>query len=137
MNTIIWLTEDCLHEANPARRKEPEAPAIFVFEEMDWSLKRIGFVYECLLALPATAIHRGGVVAEVTAFAHAQQARRILTVQSPEPRHQRAAQALAAEFNVEIVPEDPFVEIPGHVPLARFSRYWSKAEKRVTALLTT
>lgn len=130
---IHWLTADCLHPQGPAFRRYPDAPAIFVFDDarLDWSLQRIGFVYECLLELPCV-IHRGDPVEEVAGFAIAHGAAKIVTTASLEVMEQRQAEELSRRFEVEIVPPDPFVEVRGHLPLGRFSRYWKKVEPLLT-----
>ena len=87
-----------------------------------WSLKGIGFIYECRLDLPVTI--RGDPVSEVCRFAQELRCAGIATMASPDPR----IQAQAAAMGAEILPLDPFVELKGKVDLARFSRYWRKAE---------
>ncbi len=126
---LIWVHEDCLHRQSPAFKSYPDAPAIYVFDVVElnrsgWTLKRIGFVYECLLELPVT-IRRGDPIVEVPRFAEERGCVGIVTVASPEVRISRQAQAMHAE----ILPEDPFVELEGNVDLTRFSRYWRKAER--------
>lgn len=125
---LIWVHEDCLHLHSPAFRAHPGSPAIFVFDEAElaranWSLKRIGFIYECLLDLPVV-IRRGDPLIEVPHFARETACDGVVTVASPDRRIQRQAQTLRAE----ILAEDPFVELAGRVDLTRFSRYWRKAE---------
>ena len=63
MNELIWLHPDCLAADNPAYLKYPKADALFVFDEDEidteqWTLKRIAFLYETLIELPAE-IERG------------------------------------------------------------------------------
>jgi hypothetical protein len=125
---LIWIHADCLHRASPAYRAYPDSPSLFVWDDAElqragWSLKRIGFIYECLLDLPVT-IRRGDPVSEVRRFAQELQCSGIATMASPDPR----IQAQAAAMGAEIVPLEPFVELRGILDLARFSRYWRKAE---------
>lgn len=126
---LVWVHEDCLHRHSPALRVHPDSPSIFVFDQAEiasanWSLKRIGFIYECLLDLP-TVIRCGDPVVEVPRFARETGCDGVVTVASPESRIQRQAQTLGAE----ILAEEPFVELTGRVDLTRFSRYWRKAER--------
>lgn len=119
---------DCLHRSSPAYRAHPGATSIFVWDDEalrqeGWSLKRIGFVYECLLDLPVV-IRRGDPVVEVRRFAAEQGCDGIATVATPDPHLTRQARALHAE----VLPADPFVEVRGRLDLKRFSRYWSKVE---------
>jgi hypothetical protein len=129
----IWVHADCLHRESPAYLAYPDAPSIFVFDDAGlardgWTLKRIGFVYECLLDLPVV-IRRGDPVRVVRQFAEENQCAEIVTMATPDPH----LQAQAAELNAEVLPQAPFVELRGKVDLTRFSRYWNKAEKALGA----
>ena len=125
---LIWVHADCLHRQSPAYQAYPDSPSLFVWDDAElqragWSLKRIGFIYECLLDFPVT-IRRGDPVGEVRRFAHELQCSGIATMASPDPR----IQAQAAAMGAEILPLEPFVELKGKLDLARFSRYWRRAE---------
>ena len=85
---IIWVHGDCLSPKNPALQTYPDAPAIWVWddallEEWQINLKRIVFIYECLLELPVT-IRRGDVAQEVVR----------LGLESLEIKKQRRKEAL-------------------------------------------
>lgn len=130
--TIVWLHGDCLSPNNPALLAYPTAPALFVFDDAllsEWqiSLKRIVFIYECLLELPVT-IRRGDVATELTAFAAEHRATHIATTESPSPRFAALVRALQPAHRIEILPVDPFLSHPGPYDLKRFSRYWRAAE---------
>jgi hypothetical protein len=65
---IVWIHGDCLSPYGPALTAYPGAPAIWVWDDAlleEWriSLKRIVFIYECLLDLPVV-IRRGDVATE-------------------------------------------------------------------------
>lgn len=129
---IVWVHGDCLSPHNPALQKYPAAPAIWVWddallEEWHLGLKRLTFIYECLLELPV-AIQRGHVATEVTRFAQAQQAKRIVTTESPSPRFREIQRQLERAAPVEILPIESFVEYQGPFDLRRFARYWRVAE---------
>jgi hypothetical protein len=128
---LIWVHADCLHRQSPAYRAYPDAPSIFVWDDAElrragWSLKRIGFVYECLLDLPVF-IRRGDPVAEVLGFAREMQCSGITAMASPDPR----IQAQAAAMGAEMLPLEPFVELKEAPDLRSFSRYWRKVESTV------
>lgn len=134
---IVWIHGDCLSPKNPALQEYPDAPAIWVWddallEEWQISLKRIVFIYECLLELPVT-IRRGDVVAEVAAFSKEHGADGVATAESPSPLFgaicDRIEDALSLE--VEIWSPEPFVDYDGYIDLKRFSRYWRVAQKYV------
>jgi hypothetical protein len=132
MSTLLWIHADHLSPYHPIWKIAPNAPAIFVWDEAllrDWqiSLKRIVFIYECLLDLPVT-IRRGDVATEVVAFCHEYAANRILTPASHSPRHQHICDTIRQQLPdvpLGIVPEIPFVAYEGKTDLKRFYRFWS------------
>lgn len=132
--TVVWVHGDCLNPQGPALTAYPDAPTVWVWDEAlltEWqiSLKRVVFIYECLLELPVT-IMRGDVVKELVAFAHAHQAQKIAVAHSPSPKFEEIRQALEAEgLTVEVLEERPFVSLPQPPDLKRFSRYWRQAQK--------
>jgi hypothetical protein len=134
---ILWIHGDCLSPHNPAFERFPNAPAVFVFDDAllaEWeiSLKRLVFMYECLLELPVS-IRRGEVAAVVVAFAAEHEARRIVTVESPSPRFRKLCRAISAAMpsgsRLEVLKNPPFVDYDGRFDLKRFSRYWGVARK--------
>ena len=128
MTTVTWLHDEML---SPDWLADGQ-PAVFVFDEA-WlreecvSLKRVVFMYECLLDLPGVEVWKGDVVAEVRRFAQAHGAERVVSGRSPLPRIRRQGEALGVEW---LEPE-PIVTLPDEVDLKRFSRYWRRAEKQV------
>ncbi|GAB4110741.1 MAG: hypothetical protein Fur005_00560 [Roseiflexaceae bacterium] len=132
---VVWVHGDCLSPYHPALQAYPDALAIFVFDDellRKWkiSLKRITFLYECLLELPVV-IRRGDVAAEVIAFARSQQASRVITSESVSPRFGEIATRIKREIPLTILPVEPFVQMDGHLDLKRFSRYWQAVEPHV------
>ena len=147
---ILWIHGEALGPANPALLAHPGRPAVFVFdsallagrspttgdpaapEPQPVSLKRIGFLYECLLELPVSLRH-GDVAAEVLAFARAHGADGIVTSAGTDPRVAAICEVLEQELPVEVLAPEPFVELDGPADLGRFSRYWRRAERAVWA----
>jgi hypothetical protein len=136
MNTIVWIHGDNLSPYNPALLAQKDAPTIFVWDETllqeyQLSLKRIVFIYECLLELPIT-IRKGDVAQEIITFAQEHRANRILTTASPSPRFQQICATILREMpkgsTLEIYKERPFIEIDEQLDLKRFSRYWEKVK---------
>ncbi|NEQ22970.1 MAG: deoxyribodipyrimidine photo-lyase [Microcoleus sp. SIO2G3] len=134
---ILWVHGDCLSPKNPVLQTYPDAPAIWVWDEKlleEWqiSLKRIVFIYECLLELPVT-IRRGDVAAEVVAFAKEHGADGVATVDSPSPRFETICDDIeaASAIEVEVCSPEPFVKYDGYIDLKRFSRYWRVAQQYV------
>lgn len=132
-NIIVWVHEDCLTPTNPALTANNGAPALFVFDdahlaEAKVSLKRVMFIYECLLEMPV-AIRRGNPVDALLAFAREHSASRIVTTDSISPRFQGICDALRKGLpeggRLEIISTEPFVNPTRALDLRRFSRYWS------------
>jgi hypothetical protein len=96
------------------------------------SLKRIGFLYECLLELPVS-LRKGEVTEEVLAFARAHHADGIVTSAGTDPRVAAICQTLEQHLPVQVLAVEPFVELEEPVDLGRFSRYWRRAEREVWA----
>ncbi|MEA5618027.1 hypothetical protein VB711_09280 [Cronbergia sp. UHCC 0137] len=132
---IIWVHGDCLSPNNPALKKYPGVPAIWVWddaliEEWQLSLKRLTFIYECLLELPVE-IRRGDLTQEILAFVQENNANLVVTVNSPSPRFDDICQKVQAVFKLEVLEVEPFFDYDGYIDLKRFSRYWKIAEKYV------
>jgi len=127
-NTVVWVHGDGLSPTNPALIAFPDAPAIFVFDDMllhayQLSLKRIVFLYECLLELPVD-IRRGDVFDHLIAFARENDATRLVTTLSPAPRFRQLVEQLSVEIVVTVLDVPSLVDYDGQPDLRRFSRYW-------------
>jgi hypothetical protein len=132
---IVWIHGDCLSPCNPVLQKYPDAPAIWVWDEAlidEWqlSLKRIAFIYECLLELPVV-IRRGDVAQEILAFAQENDANLVVTANSPSPRFGDICNQIEGSIGVEVLELEPFFEYDGYIDLKRFSRYWKVAQNYV------
>jgi hypothetical protein len=133
-DTIIWIHGDNLNPGGPALAAYPGAPAIWVWDDellRAWriSLKRVVFIYECLLELPVV-IRRGDVAEEINRFAAEHGANRVATAASPSPRFAEICDRLRATgLAVEVLDEPPFVATDRPVDLKRFSRYWAVARQ--------
>ena len=124
MKQIEWIHTDSLSVAT-------NAPALFVFDDAvnDWSRKRIGFVYECLLEFPVSIRRSDDAATEILRFAAAHNATRVVTRPFLDPHLARIWREVQAQLQTEILPATPFIEIAEPVDLRRFSRYWEKASK--------
>ena len=132
-DVVIWIHGDCLAPDSPALVRHASAPAIWVWddellEEWRLSLKRIVFIYECLLELPLT-IRRGSVADEVSRFAREHNAARVVTINSPSPRFGSIVDEISRAVGVEVLEAEPFLDYDGHLDLKRFSRYWRVAQR--------
>ncbi|MGI9254732.1 MAG: hypothetical protein ACR2J8_13390 [Thermomicrobiales bacterium] len=129
---IVWIHGDDLSSRNAALLACPNAPAIFIFDNRALDrygigLKRIAFIYECLLELPVT-IRRGDLVDELLAFATEHGADRIITTESPAPGFSAIVRGLESRLAVTMLQSEPFVPDLDY-DLGRFSRYWRDAER--------
>lgn len=132
---IIWVHGDCLSPHHPGLIKYPEAPAIWVWDDAlleEWkiSLKRITFIYECLLELPVV-IRRGDVAKEVVTFAKEHDTDLVITSESPSPRFHYICEQIKSYLTLEVLPIEPFFDYDGYIELKRFSRYWKVAERQI------
>ena len=132
---VIWINGDCLSPHNPALQEYPQAPALWVWDDAliaQWqiSLKRLTFIYECLLELPVE-IRRGNIAAEVLAFAKEHNTNLVVTTDSPSPRFDDICDQIEKSVKLEVLAGEPFFEYDGYIDLKRFSRYWKVAEKYV------
>ncbi len=130
---VIWVHGDNLNPHSPAFTMFPGAPAVWVWddallERTHISLKRIVFLYECLLELPVL-IRRGDVASEVLSFAAEQGADGVVTVESPAPGFVARLRQIEQRMSVVVLPEPPFVDAPTDLDLRRFTRYWRKVER--------
>ncbi len=132
---IVWVHGDCLTPTHPALLAYPGAPALYVWDDdllrsSAVSLKRIAFMYECLLEMPVT-IRRGDVAEQIIAFAREHGAGRVVTTESVSPRFRAIAARIKGALPITIMPVEPFLDYEGFIDLKRFSRYWSVAQKHV------
>jgi deoxyribodipyrimidine photo-lyase len=152
---VLWIHGEALGPGNPALRKLPGRPALFVFDAdliaggpattggpagapHPPSLGRLGFLYECLLDLPLT-IRWGDVAEEVVAFAQRLGADGVVTSEGTDPRFERLRARIAASLPVQVLEPEAFVALEDDparpLDLRRFSRYWKTAEPAVWRLL--
>ena len=131
---IIWIHGDCLNPGQTALRRHPHTPAIFVWDDdlLRWrriALKRILFIYECLLDLPVI-IRRGQVAREIITFAKEHKTRTVITTGSVSPGFERICRRLREQgLELIITDEEPFVDLPQEPDLRRFSRTWRAIRK--------
>jgi hypothetical protein len=144
-DVLVWVHGDCLNPHSPALQAHPDAPRVFVFDDAvlaryQVSLKRIAFLYECLLEIPRIEIRKGNVAAELAAAAREHNCQRIVTNESVAPRFARLCATLQTEHNlpVEIMALEPFVELSSQnaarLDLKRFSRYWNPIKAKALSL---
>jgi deoxyribodipyrimidine photo-lyase len=146
---VLWIHAEALGPANAALRAYPQRPAVFVFdpaaaEEEPWGLKRLVFIYECLLELPVT-IRAGDPVTELLAFVARCGADGVVTTRAVDPRLRAITARLAERVPLAVLEPEPLLLADpepagvglasatqaGEPDLRRFSRYWRWAEPRI------
>ena len=124
MSKLFWMHTDCLCD--------PLHDAVFIFDDEQlkaagWGLKRLMFVYECLLELPVE-IRRGPTVQTLL-----DTGAELVTVDSPDPWIREQIRQLQQRTTVEVLPPPAFVNLKEPVDLKRFARYWKRAEPQLLA----
>jgi hypothetical protein len=133
---LLWIHSDSLTRGVLPRG----IPAVFVFDDEQiereaWTLKRIAFLYECLLEIPNLTIHRGSAVQILTRELAARRCSHIVTVDSPDPWIRATTQQLQQTGHVEVLDSPSFVDVPGRpLDLKRFARYWKRVEPHLMTL---
>lgn len=127
---LLWIHSDSL-----TRGVLPAAiPAVFVFDDEqieyeEWTLKRVAFLFECLLEIPNLNIHRGPAAQILAGELAAQRCSHIVTVDSPDPWIRATIRTLQQIAHVEVLSAPGFVDVPGRpLDLKRFARYWKRVE---------
>lgn len=132
---VVWLHGDSLSPTDPALAANPDAAAVFVFDESflreaGLSFKRLLFLYECALeALEGrdAEIRRGDVVAELRDFCAARGSSELHVTASVSPRFKRYVEELRPSLRVVLHEAPPLVHGPDELP-RRFSRFWRKVQ---------
>jgi hypothetical protein len=141
-DALIWIYDDCLDPQSLALQQNLNRPAMYVFDEellQNISLKRIAFVYECLLEIPAIQIRTGSVAEELIAAMEENNCQRIVTITSVAPHFKQIVAALRQRnIEVEILPAPTFVNLSSieaqQIDLKRFSRYWQQVKRQAMSL---
>jgi hypothetical protein len=132
---VVWLHGDSLSPTDPALVANPQAPAVFVFDELflrsaGLSFKRLLFLYECALeALEGRdgEIRRGELLPELLDFRASRGGGTIHVTTSVAPRFKSYLARLREQAPVVVYQPQPLVSWRGEAP-RRFSAYWRKVE---------
>jgi len=135
MTNLIWLHEEALRANHKVFEKaEQNCQPIFIWDEfyfrqMDYSFKRLVFIYETLCQLPCD-IYQGETFEVLSALAQSHSATTMYIPQTPNPALILIAQKLSKSLNVITVPDEPFVVLDKEPNLRRFFNYWKIAENK-------
>lgn len=133
MRTGVWLHGDSLSKQDPARKRYPEGPSVFVFDRpfLDrarLSFKRIFFLYECAIGA-ADEMRVGETVEEIMDWAGREQLGRLAVTESPSPRWREMVERLKQKMEVEVVMAEEMVTVPEGYRVKRFTPFWKDLGK--------
>ena len=133
MRTGVWLHGDSLSKQDPARKRYPEGPSVFVFDRpfLDrarLSFKRIFFLYECAIEA-ADEMRVGETVEEILVWAGREQLGRLAVTESPSPRWREMVERLKQKIEVEVVKAEEMVTVPEGYRVKRFTPFWKDLGK--------
>ena len=128
MRTGVWLHGDSLSEQDPARKRYPEGPSVFVFDRPFFdrarlSFKRIFFLYECAIEA-ADEMRVGETVEEILDWAGREQLGRLAVTESPSLRWREMVERLKQKVEVEVVKAEEMVTVPEGYRVKRFTPFW-------------
>ena len=133
MRTGVWLHGDSLSKQDPARKRYPEGPSVFVFDRpfldrVRLSFKRIFFLYECAIEA-ADEMRVGETVEEILDWAGREQLGRLAVTESPSPRWREMVERLKQKVEVEVVKAEEMVTVPEGYRVKRFTPFWKDLGK--------
>jgi len=135
MINLIWLHEDALRSSHKVFAEAQENfQTVFIWDEayfrqMDYSFKRLVFIYETVCELPCD-IYKGEAFEVLSSLARSNEAKILYFPQTPNPALKLIAQNLSKTLDVVIVPDEPFVVLDKELNLRRFFNYWKIAQNR-------
>lgn len=127
-DVIIWLHDEALRSSHPVFSHAPSnAKALFIwddeyFKQLNYSVKRLVFIYETLCALPIDIIY-SDTFTGLQLFNPSL----IYIPSSNQPKLRQITEQLASKHRVCIIEDEVFVDIPLTVDFKRFFPYWKKA----------
>ncbi len=135
---LIWVHDDAIDPRSLAHRLYPYAPSVYVFdapyvEQHRWTLRRIAFLYECLLDIPNLLIRRGAVAAEVVQAAQRLGATKVVALRGTDPRWERYAAEIARHLPLEWVTPESFLQPLATTDLLSPARYWAARQHAAPA----
>jgi hypothetical protein len=127
---LIWLHEEALRVTHPVFRTAPSsAQAVFIwddhyFRELNYSIKRLMFIYESLCELPVDII-KGDISTVIREISPSV----IYVPAASKPHISNSIAKLKSLATVNIIQDEPFAIVPHLQTFTRFFPYWKIAEK--------
>jgi len=129
-NQLILLHEEALSINHPVFAVAPKGTkAIYIwdnnyFNQTNYSLKRLVFIYESLCELPIDIIH-GDLIENIKEL----ELGKIYIPTTNNYMIKDLINKIKLIASVELVDSKPFVNIDNSIEFRRFFQYWNKAEK--------
>ena len=133
---LYWIHEDALNAEHPALSSCRETDCVcFVWDEeylnsVGYSFKRLVFIYETLCELPVE-VFQGKTVEVLLDRARTLGADTLCVPDTPSPTIQATIETLREHLTVEVVSEEPFVDLKRSPSLRRFFAYWKAARTQL------
>lgn len=134
---IIWVHEDALGLDQPVFEQAGEGAArIFIWDEayfkgQGYSLKRLVFIYECLLDIPKLILYKGDTR---TVLAQLTRGRKLFVAATPNPELQHIVKVVSEYCDATLISALPFSAISDNADMGRFFRYWNGARKSALSI---
>jgi hypothetical protein len=127
---LIWLHEEALRVTHPIFTAAPQGTrAVFIWDDqylqkLDYSFKRLVFIYETLCELPVDILS-GDTVAVIKELSPSG----IFVPSSAKPHLITLIDQIKSVAPTQVITDDNFVPIPQTEDLRRFFKYWNLAQK--------
>lgn len=129
-DALIWLHEDALRSTHPVFSAAPAtAQALFVwdnvyFEKLNYSLKRLVFIYESLSELPVEFM-----VGDTLTLLKQHSAKRIFVPHTNSTTINDLLAVLSREKEIITVDDTCFANVSITSNIKRFHAYWKQVER--------
>jgi len=129
---LIWLHEEALRAAHPVFSAAPQGTrAVFVWDDrylqkLDYSLKRLVFIYETLCELPLDILS-GDTIAVFKELSPS----RLFVPASTKPHLITLIDQLTSVAPTQVISDETFVTIRQTQEFKRFFKYWNFAQTTV------
>lgn len=128
---LVWVHEDAITLDHPVMEAAgDDANPIFIWDtkrhdNLDYSLKRRMFIYECALDL-SIPIYADDPLTVLSSLSSGDE---VYTAASVDPYVQNIIGNLRKLSKVVVVEAPIFADVPANVDTARFFRFWNQAKR--------
>jgi hypothetical protein len=132
---LIWLHEETLRLNHPVFSAAPkDSKAVFIWDDaylrkLDYSLKRLVFIYETLCEMQLEILS-GDIVNVIKEIAPSC----LYIPATNKPHILSIIEDLKSAAKIELVADENFVSISKPVEFSRFFKYWKSAQKSAFSL---